>query len=209
MQLLRLAEGPLRVEVAPALGGAIDGFWSVSEPGRRLDWLRPATSEVLARHDVLGMGSFPLVPFCNRIRGGRARFEGREICFPPNHPGVDSPHPLHGIGWQRAWTVLAHGDRGCELGLYVPASPAWPWRFSATQRIELEAGGLTVRVSVLNEDTAAMPAGLGHHPYFPHTPGTQLACSTAAMWQTDPERMPTVLATGEVVDRLRAGARLD
>jgi aldose 1-epimerase len=203
--LVRLVQGDLRVEVSPEIGGAIAAFWSLDSAGRRTDWLRPATADALARRDILAMGSFPLVPFCNRLRQGRARFEGREIRMAPNHPCVPSPHPLHGIGWQRPWTLLARTDASCELGLYVPASEAWPWRFSAMQRIELRDGALQVRLSVLNEDTQAMPAGLGHHPYFPRGAGVRLTCATAAMWRTDTEVMPVALETGGIVDRLRTG----
>ena len=207
--LVRLVAGDLRAEIAPEIGGAIAAFWSLGEGGQRTDWLRPATAGALARSEILGMASFPLVPFCNRIRDGRADFEGREIRMPANHPSSPSPHPLHGIGWQRPWTVLARTDTSCELGLYVPASEVWPWRFSAMQRIELRDGALQVRLSVLNEDTVAMPAGLGHHPYFPRGMGTRLACNTAAMWRTDTQVMPVALETGGVVDRLRAGLLLD
>ncbi len=206
---MRLADGPLRLEIAPEIGGALAGFWSLKEEGGRIDWLRPATAAALTRREVLGMASFPLVPFCNRIRDGRARFEGREIRLAPNHPASDSPHALHGLGWLRPWSVLARSDACCELGLYVPASPDWPWRFSAMQRIELREGALHIRLSVLNEDTVAMPAGLGHHPYFPRGAGARMASATAAMWRTDAEVMPVALETGGVVDQLRAGVAVD
>ncbi len=208
-QVIRLARGPLRAEVAPEVGGALAAFWSLGEGGQRVDWLRPASALALARRDILAMASFPLVPFCNRLRDGQARFEGRDIRLPPNHPAVDPRHPLHGLGWQRPWTVLARTDTACDLGLYVPASGQWPWRFSATQHLELTDGGLQVRLSLLNEDTQAMPAGLGHHPYFPRGAGACLTAGTAAMWRTDAEVMPVALETGGVVDRLRTGLPLD
>ncbi|AEG92862.1 aldose 1-epimerase [Ramlibacter tataouinensis] len=211
MQTLPLAAGELRADIAPAAGGSIAGFWRAWQDGpaqRRTDWLRPASAQGLAQRDPLAMGSFPLVPFCNRIRNGRASFEGREIRFPPNHPTVASPHPLHGIGWQRPWTVAAAGERMIELTLEVEASPAWPWRFSAWQRFELSEQALVTRFGLANRDTAAMPAGIGHHPYFPHTPGTRLTSATAAMWVGDAEVMPTVLQESDAVRRLRAGVEL-
>ena len=209
MQVIRLAAGALRAEVAPEVGGSLAGFWIEGAGGHRTDWLRPASPQALAARDPLGMGSFPLVPFCNRIRDGRASFEGREIQFPPNHPTVQSPHPLHGIGWQRPWQVVHETGHVVELSLAVEASPAWPWRFSSTQRFELSDKALTVHMATTNEDAAAMPTGIGHHPYFPHTRGTRITVACAAMWRTDDEVMPTVLETGDVVDRLRAGVTLD
>ncbi|TFZ01631.1 aldose 1-epimerase [Ramlibacter rhizophilus] len=208
MDLLRLVAGELRAEIVPEVGGSLAGFWTEGGGHRRTHWVRPADRQCIELRHPLGMSSFPLVPFCNRLRNGLARFEGREIRFPSNHPGNNSPHPLHGIGWQRPWTVDHASRHAIDLSLQVEASPAWPWRFLAQQRYELDERALKVTVSVTNQDDAAMPAGIGHHPYFPHPPGTRLSANLAAMWRSDEELLPTVLETGEVVDRLRTGAVL-
>lgn len=209
--LVGLAAGELRVTLAPRVGGSIASFtreWQEDGARRRVHWLRPASDEALALTNPLGMASFPLVPFCNRIRDGRASFEGREIRFPPNHPSDPSPHPLHGIGWQRAWTAESSAGRDAVLALQVDASSAWPWRFSARQQVRLDETTLTVHMSVTNEDDAAMPVGIGHHPYFPHKQGTRLTSPTAAMWLGDAQVMPTQLEIGETVARLRQGVVL-
>jgi aldose 1-epimerase len=213
--LVVLAAGELRLVLAPAAGGSIASFsrhWQQGASRRHLHWLRPATATGLAARDPLDMASFPLVPFCNRIRDGRASFEGREIRFPPNHPGADAPHPLHGIGWLVPWQVESAGDAQAVLTLSVDASPAWPWRFSARQRFRLHEQALHVEMQVRNEDTAAMPVGIGHHPYFPHHRGTRVRSAARAMWRGDAEVMPVDLQEGGPVDALREGvelARLD
>ena len=206
-ELVRLTAGELRVVLAPLAGGSIASF-SQAWRGRELHWLRPASPEGLATRDPLAMASFPLLPFCNRIRDGRAQFEGREIRFPPNHPAQSSPHPLHGIGWQRPWTVESADGRQAVLSLRVDASDAWPWAFSARQVFTLEPDGLAVEMTLTNEDSATMPAGIGHHPYFPHVPGTRLQAATAAMWQADAEVLPTALDSGGPVPLLREGVEL-
>jgi aldose 1-epimerase len=209
--LLHLAAGELRLDLAPAVGGSIAGFRRVWQEGgheRELHWLRPATDDGLAQRHPLAMASFPLVPFCNRIRDGRASFEGREIRLPPNHPAEDSPHALHGLGWQREWTVQSSGPEQAVLALEIKAGPAWPWRFAATQTYRLHADGLEVSITLTNQDTAAMPAGIGHHPYFLHEPGTRLTTDTRAMWEADDEVMPTGVAQTDVVRQLRQGALL-
>jgi len=211
LDLIHLSAGDLRAEISPSVGGSIARFWSErrdSSANGRVDWLRPATDGGLAGHDPLAMGSFPLLPFCNRIRDGRASFEGREIRFPPNHPAQLSPHPLHGIGWQRPWKVVASGPTHATLALDVSASEAWPWHFSAEQQFTLDARQLAVAMSLTNLDDAAMPAGIGHHPYFPHTPGTTLRTGVDAMWQSDQEVMPTGLERTPEVEMLRAGVLL-
>lgn len=211
-RLVHLQAGELRLALTPDVGGAIASFqrcWHEGGRERCIDWLRPASAQGLAMHNPLAMASFPLVPFCNRIRNGRALFEGREIRFPPNHPAEDSPHPLHGIGWQRPWTVLSAGPHMAELALDVAAGPAWPWAFQARQRYTLAPQGLDVEIALTNADAAAMPAGIGHHPYLPHLPGTRLTAATLAMWDTDAETLPTRLAEdGEVVRQLRQGVEL-
>lgn len=209
--LVQLRAGELHLALTPEVGGSIASFsrrWHDAGRARELHWLRPATEEGLATRNPLAMASFPLVPFCNRIRDGRAQFEGREIRFPPNHPAAESPHPLHGIGWQRPWQVESAGTSRAVLTLRVEASQAWPWTFSARQMFELADRLLTVTMSVTNEDTAAMPAGIGHHPYFPHEAGTRLTLAAAQMWRGDAEVMPTGLEVSEAVTKLRRGVVL-
>jgi aldose 1-epimerase len=210
--LLELQVGELHLALTPEVGGSIASFsrrWHEAGRRREAHWLRPASSEGLATRNPLAMASFPLLPFCNRIRNGQASFEGRDIRFPPNHPAADSPHPLHGIGWQRVWQVESSGPRRAVLTLHVDASPAWPWAFSARQLFELTDRLLTVTMSVTNEDkTAAMPAGIGHHPYFPHTAGTRLTVPTEQMWRGDAEVLPDGLEVSEAVRKLRQGVVL-
>lgn len=210
-EVVRLAAGELRAVLAPSAGGSIASFSRVWHEGgreREVHWLRPADAGAVAARNPSAMASFPLLPFCNRIRDGRASFQDREIRFPPNHPAGNSPHPLHGIGWQRPWEVESSDAGRAVLTLRVPASEAWPWAFSACQVFTLEPDRLTVDMTLANEDSATMPAGIGHHPYFPHYPGTRLTTGTRAMWQADAEVLPTRLEPGGPVPLLREGVEL-
>jgi len=208
--LIRLEAGSLRAEIAPAVGGAIASFRSRASNGRMVDWLRPASDLSLAeRHPMaLAMASFPLLPFCGLLRNGRASFEGREIRFPPNNPTEDSPHALHGIGWQQAWTVVEAQPARARLTLKVPATQAWPWRFSCEQIFELSDQQLRITVSVTNEDEAAMAAGIGHQVCLPDDGRTRLTTAAAAMWTTDDEGLPVELDVNDVVRKLREGVLL-
>jgi aldose 1-epimerase len=206
--LIQLEAGPLRAAIAPDVGGSLASLCGRTADGRMVDWLRPASAEGLAERHPFAMASFPLVPFCGHLRNGRASFEGREIRFPPNHPAEDSPHPLHGIGWQQAWAVSDAQRERAQLTLRVPATHAWPWRFSCTQRFELSEQQLRVSISVTNEDEAAMPAGIGHHPCFAQGTGTRLTTAAAAMWTTDDEGMPVEPEVNEIAGKLRDGVLL-
>lgn len=173
--------------------------------GVRFDWLRPASAEALEKRLPEGMASFPLVPFCNRIRNGRASFEGRGIAMPSNRG--KSPHTIHGVGWKMPWTVQDFSDRQAMLTLDC-ASSIWPYRFHATQRFHLFEDRLDVTMEVENRDTAVMPLGVGHHPYLPHRTGTFLQTEVEHMWIGDSEVMPVALERTPVVDQLRRGVLL-
>ncbi len=209
--LLVLSAGELQAVLAPRVGGSIAAFtrrWREGRGLREVHWLRPATATGLANANPLDMASFPLLPFCNRIRNGRADFEGRGIRMPPNHPAADSPHPLHGLGWLLPWQVESAGDAQASLSFVHEADASWPWRFSARQQFALHERVLAVTIGVTNEDGVAMPVGLGHHPYFPHSPGTRVTSPVDAMWASDDEVMPLRLERGGAVDALRRGVEL-
>jgi aldose 1-epimerase len=205
---IELSAGELRLGLAPRVGGSISHFsreWQEAGARRRAHWLRPATVQSMMNGEPLGMGSFPLVPFCNRIRNGAAMFAGREIRMHPNHPGSDSPHPLHGIGWQRPWRAVAIADAQATLELAVEGDAQWPWSFSASQTFKLSANALTVSMTVTNRDTVPMPAGIGHHPYFPRDDRTRITVRTTAMWEGDQDVLPIALSAHEAIARLAGG----
>ncbi|MDM0033134.1 aldose 1-epimerase [Variovorax sp. J22P271] len=206
--LVELAAGPMRLRLAPRVGGAIAALHE-QRGDQRLDWLRPATPEGLVRGDPFAMASFPLLPWCNRIRDSRAHVGGREIALAAGHPARPSgKHALHGLGWLRPWQVAEAGPARARLRLAFAADGQWPWDFEASQLFELDPTGLRCTVTLTNRDSAPMPAGIGHHPYFPHRQGTRLQAATAAMWRADAEVMPVSLEAGTEVARLREGVLL-
>jgi aldose 1-epimerase len=208
---VRLEAGDLVAEVAPAIGGALAAFYSAPRADApRRDWLRPATPAALEHGTAFDMASFPLVPWCNRIRDGRFPWNGREVRLAPNRP--PSPHPIHGIGWERRWSVAARGPAWVELTLGETGLGGWPFPFQAVQRYALEPDGLTIRLSLRNTGAEAMPAGIGHHPYLPHRregDGTRVQADVAAIWLSDADLLPTALSTTHpAVEALRRGMDL-
>ncbi|WP_431857161.1 aldose 1-epimerase [Azospirillum sp.] len=206
--VVTISAGSLTLDVAPQVGGSIARFAGVSG-GRPIDWLRPATPEALAARDPLGMASFPLIPYCNRIRDGRFTFEGREVVLPANYHA--SRHAIHGDAWQRPWTVVEHGPAMLTLAFVHEGErdgDAWPFPYVARQVFELTPEGLTVRMAVANTGRTAMPLGLGHHPYLPRTPETTITASVDAIWATDAEVMPTTLKRTPETERMATGLRI-
>lgn len=206
--LLRLQHHDLCLELAPEVGGSIARFYSGHGAERR-HWLRPATAEALATRDPLRMGSFPLAPWCNRIRNGRSRYGARPIDLPPNFK--DSPHTIHGTSWQQPWRVLDAGPTEATLAQQhrpLPVARDWPYEFDVRQHFRLSDEGLTVEVSLTNHSEDPMPAGIGHHPYFPHRPGTRLQARVDEMWAGDAELLPTSLVQPPFLPDLAQGMEL-
>jgi aldose 1-epimerase len=204
--LLTLAEGPLEVSLAAERGGAITSFHYVAG-GTRSPVLRSIAGMPVS---VLEAASFPLVPYSNRIRGGRFSFRGREIVLTANMPPDASP--LHGQGWLAAWTVLHASQREAQL-LFEHQRGEWPWRYEARQAFALDPGGLSLRLSCMNLDDEPMPCGLGQHPYFPCTADTRLDTEVEGVWEIDDKVLPVgrLPATGryDLSDRLVCGQGLD
>ena len=208
---VRLEAGDLVAEVVPAIGGALAAFYSAATADApRRDWLRPATAGALENGTAFDMASFPLVPWCNRIRDGRFEWNRREVRLPPNRS--PSPHAIHGIGWERRWSVAARGPAWVELALEDAGEGSWPFPFQAVQRYALEHDGLTIRLALRNTGPGTMPAGIGQHPYLPHRregAGTRVHADVAAIWLSDADLLPTALsATHPAVEALRRGMDL-
>jgi aldose 1-epimerase len=144
------------------------------------------------------------------VRDGRFSFAGREVRLSPNLP--PQKHPLHGQGWRNPWAVGAASDREAEL-IYRHVHGEWPWPYEARQRFELDADGLTLRISARNLAQSPMPCGLGLHPYFPCDSKTVLDTKVELVWTIDDEVMPVAAAPAvgryELKDRRICGQDLD
>ena len=148
--------------------------------------------------NVLDAASFALVPYVNRIRGGRFVFRGREVRIAPNMPG--DPSPLHGQGWLNRWTVEEASDDRAMLS-FRHAPSEWPWAYEARQEFTLDESGLSLGLICRNTSDEPMPCGLGQHPYFPCGSDTQLDTRATYAWTIDDHVLP--------VDKVAADGRFD
>ncbi|MFD2055240.1 aldose 1-epimerase [Mesorhizobium calcicola] len=185
-ELISISDGIATAEIAPAAGGAVASYrWR--QDGSVVDWLRPADPAAISRRDAGAMACFPLVPYSNRIRGGRFAFAGRTIELPTS---PDDPHHEHGHGWRRPWTVGRREPSAVVLR-YRHAADFWPWNYAAEQVISLADGCLSITISLRNLSDTPMPAGFGLHPYFPSTPWAHVQAPVSGMWETDADILPT------------------
>jgi aldose 1-epimerase len=185
-----LEHGDLRAEIDPVYGGRLTAFWSQT-PGGRIDWVVPTPStgrqagwDIVAPHKA---GMFPLVPFSNRIKDARFTFDGVEHRVQETEIG--KPHAIHGHGSNMAWQVLRHLKSSLELG-YRHDGADWPTAYVAKQRFGLGDGGLVVELTVNNTGAAAMPVGLGMHPFFPIRGGARVTAKFDTIWPPVKDSIP-------------------
>lgn len=211
-QLVALTHTHSHALIAPHVGGSIAAWYDQDGPQAAAHhWLRPATRAAIDARDPLGMASFPLMPYCNRIRDGRFRFEGEMIDLPSGTGALR--HALHGHAWRRPWRVESQQSNAVTLH-FVHETPThggegWPFSYEARQHITLDETGLSVRLWARNLGTRTMPFGFGHHPYYPKPPGTRLSARVRAMWEIDAEVLPVTLSAHPAVDALESGMTVD
>jgi aldose 1-epimerase len=157
--LLEVVNDRLRLQVAPDLGASIVDL-SFERGGSRTPLLRRAPEPLSRSSDA---ASFLLVPYSNRLRDGRFRFEGRT--YELHHPKKDA---IHGDVRDRPWQVTHCCDHGCTLTFdsRTFGDVHFPFPFVAEVSYRLEDGVFTNALRVVNAGATRMPAGLGFHPYF-------------------------------------------
>jgi aldose 1-epimerase len=192
--------GDAHAEIAPDVGGALAAFRY-----RGRDVMRPTPDDARRERNVRRHACYPLVPYSNRIADARLSFGGTAYTLARNFG--DHPHAIHGVGWQRPWTVVDRHEASIRLALehrpHADAARAWPWPFDAWQSIALVADGagatLTLVLTIRNAGDEPFPFGLGWHPFFPRDDATVLGLSADGFWQTDATQLPTAhaAATGD------------
>ena len=181
--MLELRAGRLRCELMPELGGCIAGLWLDGQPVLRST---PGAQLASARQ----AGSYPLVPFSNRIGHASLVWEGTQ------HPLVrnngDEPHAIHGVGWQRPWSVLDSDSASAMLSYEHRPDASWPFAFDCSHTLRLTPGGLEMTLALTNQSDRAAPAGLGWHPTFVKRAGSRIAFDATGRWDMGPDKLPTV-----------------
>ena len=190
---LELRHAGLRCEIAPQIGGAIAGLWFDDVPVLRCT---PAESLNSARRS----GSFALLPFSNRVADACLTWAGVRHAL-TSTPG-DEPHAIHGVGWQRPWTVLEAWPDRARLSLMHQPDATWPFAFEAVQSLALSDEGLTMGLSLRNLAGEPVPVGLGWHPYFVKRAGCRISFHAKGRWEMGADKLPThrVAAKGLVSD---------
>jgi aldose 1-epimerase len=141
---LVLEAGDARVVVRPADGGRLG---SVAVGGREL--LVPGDPR-----DPISWGSYPMAPWAGRVDRGRFTFDGHTHQLPITM----APHAIHGVVYDRPWSVVADDTIAIDL------DDRWPFRGRVVQRFAVNVDGLEVTMTVTADEP--MPAVIGWHPWF-------------------------------------------
>lgn len=153
-ELRTLRHGDWEVAVAPAAGGRLA---QVRVAG--MEWL---VGPQAGYPGAISWGAYPMVPWAGRIRHGAFDFEGHHYQLPINL----GTHAIHGIGFDRAWEVLEHGDTSLRLALDLGTDTQWPFGGRAEHLVSLHDGGLEMVLRVEAGERAMPRPVVGWHPWF-------------------------------------------
>lgn len=181
--MLTLNAGASSIVVDPAFGAGLTG-WMVG----RTPMLRRALPQAVVAGDRHALGCFPLLPYGNRI--GHARFHWMGVEHTLSRNFGDSPHTIHGVGWQRAWTVTSAGPRAVLLRLDHTADPSWPFAYGAEVSYDLSETSLTVTIRMTSHHDGPAPAGIGVHPFFPKDHDPSLRFDATGVWENGSDALP-------------------
>jgi aldose 1-epimerase len=177
--MITLIAGSSKADIVPQMGAGLAGLWAGERPV-----LRPWSGR--EEDGPFALGCNLLVPFSNRISGGRFSFDGQLHPVPTNVPR--ETYPLHGDGFQRPWETATIARDRAEL--HLPRGGIGPFRYDAAISYHLTSAYLETRLSVTNRGESELPFGLGLHPWFPRSGDTRVQFTATGHWPEAPDHLP-------------------
>jgi aldose 1-epimerase len=122
-----------------------------------------------------GEGSFIMAPWVNRIRDGRLVTPDGIHELPMNAP----PHAIHGLVREREWTVKQSTESTVELEIAL--EEPWPYAGHIEYSLAMEGKSLvqTMRLIAGENEIRPFPGGVGWHPWFNASLGSDFVKATA------------------------------
>lgn len=134
----------------------------------------------------------PLVPWPNRLHGGRYTWDDTDHDVPLDEP--EQGNALHGLVRFRAWRATERSTDAVTMCLRLHPSPPYPFTLDLAVRYALTDDGLVVETSATNAGTTDAPYAQGAHPYVSVGEPLDEARLTvpARSWlPTDEDQIPT------------------
>ncbi len=148
-------------------------------------------------------GSYPLLPWSNRIPGGEFGFEGRVLRVPVSW---EDGSALHGLAARTPWSVISASAAHVALSIDIDEGP---YVVRGEQTFALTDRHLDQKVSVTNNAGDRVPVGLGIHPWFLVAP---VRVPADSIWSGDgpmPDGAPTPVGLNEDLRAARLAPRMD
>ena len=142
-------------------------------PGECLDPTVPGAQRVVSKPRPgqdetapLAAANFHMIPYSNRIRDGRFRFNDQDIQL-----AEAEAHAIHGALRKLSWRVKSDTDSGFVCAYSAPADGPvnWPWPMTAEIHYAVKENTISSTMRVRNDGDSPMPVGFGWHPYFVRT----------------------------------------
>ena len=149
---VRLVAGEAGAEIYPAAGGRLG---QLTIDGRAM--LRGPLD---AADGWVAWGCYPMLPWSNRIPGGRFQFAGETINVPVN---TREGAAMHGLAAAVPWVLDGSTAEAADLSIELECDR---YLVTGTQHFGLTPGHLDHTVAVTNRAPWRVPAGLGIHPWF-------------------------------------------
>ncbi|TMF87017.1 MAG: aldose epimerase [Chloroflexi bacterium] len=105
----------------------------------------------------------PLMPWPNRLRDGRYRFDGVDYQLPLTEPA--QRNALHGLARWSAWQRSQHAPERVVMTHLLHPQPGYPFTLGLSADYSLSAAGLKVVLTGRNLGPRPAPFGAGQHPY--------------------------------------------
>jgi aldose 1-epimerase len=106
-----------------------------------------------------------LVPWPNRLRGGKYTFDGTAYQLPLTEPLAGNS--IHGLGRWARWVPVRHDRSAVTLALDIVPQPGYVFQVRVEVTYALDAEyGLSVTAVARNTGTERAPFGAGFHPYL-------------------------------------------
>lgn len=105
-----------------------------------------------------------LIPFPNRVQGGRYEFGGRGHQLPLNEP--EAGNAIHGLTRWAEWMLVRAEPDSVVFEHLLHPRPGYPFSLALRVEYQLDAAGLAVSTKATNVGAEPCPYGCGAHPYL-------------------------------------------
>jgi aldose 1-epimerase len=132
-----------------------------------LSW-RVGGTELLLTHDADALGDSyqgkAILPWPNRVAGGRYTFDGVEQQLPLTEPARDAA--LHGLMSWVDWDLVEHTDSRVRLRHLLRPQYGFPFTLDFQLTYAVDDDGLGCTLTATNEGSGPAPFGAAYHPYL-------------------------------------------